>query len=173
MQNERGRVRRAASLLRCVRDWLHGADWFGAGIGGWRRSVVGVWWAASGWPGGWVFPFWCGLLLVGGLEGVGGLSARGQSAAHDGQGRQDRDYGTDRTTSGRVLVVQTHGFSPQLSPTGLVPRPRPHPESRRPRGVIRTQGDLQTEADPTTLQVPDGVFAHSESHKYRKRSQHA
>ena len=42
MQNERGRVRRAASLLRCVRDWLQGVDWFGADVEGWRRPVVGV-----------------------------------------------------------------------------------------------------------------------------------
>ena len=108
-----------------------------------------------------------------GVGGVGGLCARGEATAHDGQGRQDRDHLTDRTTAGPARIVQTHGFSPQLSPTGLVPRPRPHPESRRPRGVIRTQGDLQTEADPTTLQVPDGVFAYSESYKYRKQSQHA
>jgi len=64
MQNERGRVRRAASLLRCVRDWLQGVDWFGADVEGVE--------AARCWglvdrlrlAGGLVFPFWCGLLLV-------------------------------------------------------------------------------------------------------------
>ena len=108
-----------------------------------------------------------------GVGGVGGLCACGEATAHDGQGRQDRDHLTDRTTAGPDRIVQTHGLSPRLPPTGPVPRPRPHPESRRPRGVIRTQGDLQTEADPTTLQAFNGVFAHSESHKYRKRPQHA
>ena len=75
-------------------------------------------WAASGWPGGWVFPFWCGLLLVGRLEGVGGLSARGQSAAHDGQGRQDRDgRARETTTMERVPSVHTTNL------TNSYPRP--------------------------------------------------